>query len=363
MDQSEKPPPALPGQLDQAELGNQSEIEFDDNRLLAQLCGEHGAHLARIEHQLGLQIVTRGNILTLLGSPDAVRSAATVLETLWLRLKHGLPVASAEVDAALRAVTSRLDDAARIAALQAIGHASIDKGRGITGSKGSGHGLTPRSPNQTRYLQAMAENDLVFGIGPAGTGKTYLAVAEAVRQFLAGTVERIIITRPAVEAGERLGFLPGDLRDKVDPYLRPIYDALYDLLGADRTARRLETGQIEVALIAFMRGRTLSNAFVILDEAQNTTSMQMRMVLTRLGEHSHMVITGDPTQIDLPPQTRSGLLEALDILRDVEGMAVVRFESSDVVRHRLVARIVDAYDRADAKRRATEPLSDKPDTP
>jgi len=336
----------LGGNVEQA-LGPRLEIEFDDNRLLAQLCGEHDAHLARIEHQLGLQIVSRGNRLTLIGAPEAQHAAQTILETLWQRLKHGIPVATAEVDAALRATTSQIDDTARRAALQAIGAGTLT-GTAVKGAGGRGAGPSPRSPNQARYLQSMAEHDLVFGIGPAGTGKTYLAVAEAVRRFLANEVDRIIITRPAVEAGERLGFLPGDMREKVDPYLRPIYDALYDLLGAERTARRLETGQIEVAPLAFMRGRTLANAFVILDEAQNTTAMQMRMVLTRLGEHSRMVITGDPSQIDLPPGTRSGLLEALDILDDVEGMEVIRFEAADVVRHQLVARIVKAYAAADA---------------
>lgn len=340
-----------------APLDNRVDLEFDDNLLLAQLCGEHSSHLARIEHQLGLQIVGRGNILTLAGPPEAITAARTALETLWQRLKHGLPVAAAEVDATLRSATSSLDDTAKRAALQAIG-AGGDLKTGNQGVKARG-GLMPRSPNQSRYLQAMADNALVFGIGPAGTGKTYLAVAEAVRRFLAEEVDRIIITRPAVEAGERLGFLPGDMRDKVDPYLRPIYDALYDLLGAERTARRLETGQIEVAPLAFMRGRTLANAFVILDEAQNTTSMQMRMVLTRLGENSRMVITGDPSQIDLPPQTTSGLIEALDVLREVEGMQVIRFEADDIVRHELVSRIVRAYDKAAKTKRAKSEGADQ----
>ena len=338
-------------------LDNRVDMEFDDNLLLAQLCGEHSAHLARLEHQLGLQIAGRGNVLSLIGPPEAVRAARTALETLWQRLKHGLPVANAEVDATLRSTTSSLDDTAKKAALQAIG-AGSDVKTGKQGAKGRG-GLMPRSPNQSRYLKSMADNALVFGVGPAGTGKTYLAVAEAVRRFLAEEVDRIIITRPAVEAGERLGFLPGDMRDKVDPYLRPIYDALYDLLGAERTAKRLETGQIEVAPLAFMRGRTLANAFVILDEAQNTTSMQMRMVLTRLGENSRMVITGDPSQIDLPPQTKSGLIEALDVLRGVKGMDVIRFEADDIVRHELVSRIVRAYDKAAAKDRAKESGTDQ----
>lgn len=259
-----------------------------------------------------------------------------------------------------------LDETARAAALRAIGAGTSVVERNKTGgrtggktSRGSTGALMPRSPTQARYLQAMADSALVFGVGPAGTGKTYLAVAEAVRRFLAEEVDRIIITRPAVEAGERLGFLPGDMRDKVDPYLRPIYDALFDLLGPERTAKRLETGQIEVAPLAFMRGRTLANAFVILDEAQNTTAMQMRMVLTRLGENSRMVVTGDPSQIDLPPSVRSGLLEALDILGGEEDMDIIRFAPEDVVRHALVARIVRAYERADKARK--NPEGKKPD--
>jgi len=206
------------------------------------------------------------------------------------------------------------------------------------------------------YIKALRENELVFGLGPAGTGKTYLAVAAAVDLLMTGLVERIILSRPAVEAGERLGFLPGDLRDKVDPYLRPIFDALNDMLPADQLAKRLGSGEIEVAPIAFMRGRTLSHAFVILDEAQNTTSVQMKMFLTRLGEASRMVVTGDPTQVDLPAGTRSGLAEALETLRGVDGIATVRFTDEDVVRHELVARIVRAYEARERAARADEQL-------
>ncbi|MBV6634154.1 MAG: PhoH family protein [Alphaproteobacteria bacterium] len=339
-----------------SDLNNQITLEFDDNHLLALLCGEHDAHLARIEHQLGLQIASRGNRLALIGPEESVETARTALETIWQRLKHGLEVGPAEIDAVLRSAMGNLDETARAAALRAIGAGTPVVERG--GKPGRGHsnaaGLMPRSPTQARYLQAMADSALVFGVGPAGTGKTYLAVAEAVRRFLAEEVDRIIITRPAVEAGERLGFLPGDMRDKVDPYLRPIYDALFDLLGPERTAKRLESGQIEVAPLAFMRGRTLANAFVILDEAQNTTTMQMRMVLTRLGENSRMVVTGDPSQIDLPPNVRSGLLEALDILGEEEDMDIVRFAAEDVVRHALVARIVRAYARADKTKKQPE---------
>src|SRR6185437_9450686 len=211
---------------------------------------------------------------------------------------------------------------------------------------------SPRTANQAAYLRALRANELVFGLGPAGTGKTYLAVAMAVDMLMGGTVERIILSRPAVEAGERLGFLPGDLREKVDPYLRPLYDALYDMLPGEQVMKRLGSGEIEIAPLAFMRGRTLANAFVILDEAQNTTPVQMKMFLTRLGENARMAVTGDLSQIDLPPGTQSGLRDALDTLQDVEGMAIVEFGAEDVVRHRLVSRIVHAYDERDRRRAA-----------
>jgi phosphate starvation-inducible PhoH-like protein len=208
----------------------------------------------------------------------------------------------------------------------------------------------PRSSNQGRYLSALRSNDLVFGVGPAGTGKTYLAVGMAVSMLLEGRVERIVLARPAVEAGERLGFLPGDMREKIDPYLRPLFDALHDLLPAEQVARRIERGEIEIAPLAFMRGRTLANAFVIVDEAQNTTVRQMKMLLTRLGEGARMAVTGDPGQVDLPPGERSGLIDAVDLLDGTEGVAVVRFENRDVVRHPMVARVLDAYAARDRRR-------------
>jgi phosphate starvation-inducible PhoH-like protein len=204
--------------------------------------------------------------------------------------------------------------------------------------------IAPRTPTQAAYIEAMHAHDLVFGLGPAGTGKTYLGVCMAVSLYMAGEVERIILSRPAVEAGERLGFLPGDMKEKVDPYLRPIYDALYDTLPADQVTRKLENGDIEVAPLAFMRGRTLKNAFVLLDEAQNTTTMQMKMFLTRLGENSRMVVTGDLSQIDLPPGQKSGLAEAVETLKGIKGINMTRFTATDVVRHPLVAEIVRAYD-------------------
>jgi phosphate starvation-inducible PhoH-like protein len=254
------------------------------------------------------------------------------LSQLYDRLKRGQEVNLAAVEAAIRLALAEFADNGP--ALWREDNAFRTRKRRIVA----------RSPGQTKYIKALRENELVFGLGPAGTGKTYLAVAAAVDLLMTGRVERIILSRPAVEAGERLGFLPGDLRDKVDPYLRPIFDALNDMLPADQLAKRLSTGEIEVAPIAFMRGRTLSYAFVILDEAQNTTPVQMKMFLTRLGEASRMVVTGDPTQVDLPVGTRSGLAEALETLRGVDGIATVRFTDEDVVRHELVARIVRAYE-------------------
>jgi phosphate starvation-inducible PhoH-like protein len=212
--------------------------------------------------------------------------------------------------------------------------------------------VTPRTPGQIAYLRTLRQNELVFGLGPAGTGKTYLAVAMAVQMLTEGRVDRIVLSRPAVEAGERLGFLPGDMREKIDPYLRPLYDALYDMMPGDQVIKRMASGEIEIAPLAFMRGRTLANAYVILDEAQNTTPMQMKMFLTRLGENSRMAVTGDLTQVDLPAGARSGLAEALDVLDGVEGVGVVRFGAGDVVRHALVARIVAAYDARDRRRGA-----------
>ncbi|MDE0390771.1 MAG: PhoH family protein, partial [Rhodospirillales bacterium] len=206
--------------------------------------------------------------------------------------------------------------------------------------------VSPRSPRQADYVRAMMENELVFGLGPAGTGKTYLAVAMAVSLYLAGRVERIVLSRPAVEAGEHLGFLPGDLKDKIDPYLRPLYDALHDMLPADLVARRIDSAEIEIAPLAFMRGRTLSQAFVILDEAQNTTPLQMKMFLTRLGEGSRMVVTGDLTQVDLPAGARSGLRHAVSTLEGLSGVSFIRFGTADVMRHSLVTRILEAYDAA-----------------
>ncbi|VAW15507.1 Phosphate starvation-inducible protein PhoH, predicted ATPase [hydrothermal vent metagenome] len=310
-------------------------LSFDDNRLLAEVCGEHDRHLAQIEDGLGIQAAPHGNHIVLTGSPGDVSLAKSVLTGLYQRVAKGQSIGPNEVDGAMRLV----EDAPHIVAGEAGGNEIVRTRRRT---------VRPRSPRQAQYLKAMAEKPLVFGVGPAGTGKTYLAVAVAASWLERGLVDRIILSRPAVEAGERLGFLPGDMREKVDPYLRPLYDALYDCLPEAHVARGLETGQIEIAPLAFMRGRTLANAFVILDEAQNCTQMQMKMFLTRLGENSRMAVTGDPSQVDLPTGVPSGLHQALSLLKGVADVDIIRFGSGDVVRHPLVARIVDAYE-ANAK--------------
>jgi phosphate starvation-inducible PhoH-like protein len=299
-------------------------LEFSDNRLLAALSGPHGRHFARIEQKLAAGIDMRGNLVAVDGK-DRER-AAQILRALYTRLEAGESITQAEVDAEIR-----FTDGARAHAPGAIKTASS-------------RAVRPRTPAQSAYLEIMREHPLVFGIGPAGTGKTYLAAAFAAHMLHERRVDRVILSRPALEAGERLGFLPGDLKDKIDPFLRPLYDALFDVLG-DSAGRLIEQGVIEVAPLAFMRGRTLSRAFVILDEAQNTTPAQMKMALTRLGEDSHMVVTGDPSQSDLPGGRAEGLNEALSFLEGVEGIGIARFAEKDVVRHPIVARIVAAYNR------------------
>ncbi len=317
-------------------------LQFEDNRLLPQLFGQHDAHLVRIEQALGVSLAPRGNQLAISGPAAAVQQARHVVTALYQRLKRGLAVDQSEVEAALRLVAGGA----------AGGEPGLfDKeSRDGTAIRTARRHITPRSVMQAQYMRALHEKELVFGLGPAGTGKTYLAVAVAIAMLMRGSVDRIVLSRPAVEAGERLGFLPGDLRDKVDPYLRPLYDALYDMLPGDQVMKRLASGEIEVAPLAFMRGRTLANSFVILDEAQNTTPMQMKMFLTRLGEHSRMAVTGDLTQIDLPAGQVSGLQDALDAVGGVEGIGIIRFGEADIVRHALVARIVGAYDARDRGR-------------
>jgi phosphate starvation-inducible PhoH-like protein len=314
-------------------------MHFDDNATCAILFGQHHLNLARIEQKLPVSIVTRGNEVFIQGESEGeVKAAAAVLEDLYGQLKRGGAVGRDEVDATLRML---LDGPERGAL-------------GDTGTIRTERKLvTARSPNQAAYLRALDRHDLVFALGPAGTGKTYLAVAMAVALLKQRRIERIILSRPAVEAGERLGFLPGDLKEKVDPYMRPLYDALQDMLPEGKLQQRIEAGQIEIAPLAYMRGRTLSSASVILDEAQNTTPSQMKMFLTRMGENSRMIITGDPSQTDLPPGMPSGLADAVAKLGGLRAVSVVRFDKRDVVRHPLVGEIIEAYETA--ARQAAQP--------
>jgi phosphate starvation-inducible PhoH-like protein len=310
-------------------------IDFDDNSLLTALFGEHDRNLARIEQRLGVSLVPRGNRVAIDGEEAAQLIARAVLSDLYAYLKNGHEVGSGEVDGAIRMAEASAGGGGETIS---SGEIRIPTRKRV---------ISPRSPRQAEYVRSLGTYELVFALGPAGTGKTYLAVAVAVSMLLSGKVDRILLSRPAVEAGERLGFLPGDMREKVDPYLRPLYDALYDMLPAAQVAKRLEVGEIEVAPLAFMRGRTLANAFVILDEAQNTSPVQIKMFLTRLGENSRMVVTGDPSQVDLPLGARSGLADAIEILDGVEDVTFVRFGNADVVRHPLVTRVVRAYEARD----------------
>ncbi|MGH6829043.1 MAG: PhoH family protein [Rhizomicrobium sp.] len=305
-------------------------LEFADNRLAAALSGPHQKHVARLEQRLSVLISQRGNLIAISGAAEPCARAAGILRSLYGRLEAGESITLAEVDAEIR-FTDPQAASGRGAAEGAIRTAAARITR-------------PRSPAQSAYLDLMRENPLVLGIGPAGTGKTYLAAAFGAHLLHQRRVERLILSRPALEAGERLGFLPGDLKEKIDPYLRPLYDALFDVLG-EQTTRLMDQGVIEVAPLAFMRGRTLSRAFVILDEAQNATSAQMKMMLTRLGEESQMVVTGDPSQSDLPGNVATGLNEALSILETVAGVGIARFSESDVIRHALVGRVVAAYNK------------------
>ena len=320
----------------------QISLTFDDNRLASVLFGQYGQNLALIERKLGVAASSRGNHVTIDGTRDACELARRVLEGLYERLKRGDELVQGDVDGAVRLALSQgsLFDFDPASARESFEEINLRKRR-----------VRARTQAQDAYVRALKRHPLVFSTGPAGTGKTWLAVAHAVQLFERKDVDRIVLSRPAVEAGERLGFLPGDMREKVDPYLRPIYDALYDLMDARIVERAMQSGEIEIAPLAFMRGRTLANAAVILDEAQNTTAMQMKMLLTRLGENSRMVVTGDPSQVDLPSGQTSGLADAVRLLEGIEGIAHVTFTSADVIRHELVARIVEAYDRASAKKR------------
>ena len=322
-------------------------IEFPDNRLLIDLCGQFDRNLAAMEQGFGVVILRRGNQIAIHGPPEAREQAEGALTQLYRRLEEGRPAERGDVDALIR--MGSLSPEEEPAPEPARQLDMFPGGRVELRTRKKT--IEPRSETQRDYVAELFRRELVFGIGPAGTGKTYLAVAAAVAMFLEERVDRIILSRPAVEAGERLGFLPGDMREKIDPYLRPLYDALGDMLPARQLARLMEEGKIEVAPLAFMRGRTLANSFIVLDEAQNTTEMQMKMFLTRMGEGSRMAVTGDPTQIDLPRGTASGLIEALRVLEHVREIGFVRFGSADVIRHPMVARIIDAYDQATRRER------------
>ena len=316
-----------------------AEIAFEEQAVLGTLFGEFDANLAQLENRLGVYIGARGNKIVIEGPEDDVARARDVLKAMHERLLTGQELDSGTIES-LIAMSGE-------PTLEGI----------ITGEtkqppimiRTRRKTIVPRSAMQAEYMRQLASKDIIFALGPAGTGKTYLAVAQAVSQLITGSVQRLILSRPAVEAGERLGFLPGDMKDKVDPYLRPLYDALYDCMPPEQVDRRIASGEIEIAPIAFMRGRTLSDAFVILDEAQNTTPEQMKMFLTRFGQGSRMVVCGDPKQVDIPGgHERSGLADAVGRVSGLEGIAVTRFSAADVVRHPVVGRIVEAYEGKDA---------------
>jgi phosphate starvation-inducible PhoH-like protein len=312
-------------------------LTFEDNQLLSALLGDFDQNLALVEHRLGVEAAARGNHVFITGPAEACAQAEEVLLLLYDRLQAGHSVRAGDVDGAIRMSVPEPGETAASGGKEARGAAQIVTRRRT---------VTARSRMQDLYMNQLEKSELVFATGPAGTGKTYIAVAFAAAWIESGRADRIILSRPAVEAGERLGFLPGAMREKIDPYLRPLYDALYDVMAVERVERGLESGAIEIAPLAFMRGRTLSNAVVILDEAQNCTSMQMKMFLTRIGENSRMIVTGDPSQVDLPPGQTSGLREAIGLLEGIEGVSHVAFTERDVVRHELIAKIVKAYDEA-----------------
>ncbi|MFK7743817.1 MAG: PhoH family protein [Roseobacter sp.] len=331
-------PPSDPSAPDTLIAAPGATVEFPDNRLLIDLCGAYDANLAQIEKALGVQIVRRGNQLAIVGDAQSTTDTSRVLHALYARLESGRVVEAADVDRELR-----MGPFEEIATPENGDQLEMPIGNRVEIQTRKKR-VEPRTDAQKAYVQSLFDNELAFGIGPAGTGKTYLAVAVGVSMFLSGQVDKIILSRPAVEAGERLGFLPGDMKEKVDPYMQPLYDALGDFLPGKQLARLIEEKQIEIAPLAFMRGRTLSNAFVVLDEAQNATTMQMKMFLTRLGEGPRMVITGDRTQIDLPRGTASGLADAERLLKSIPKISFNYFTSKDVVRHPLVAAIIEAYE-------------------
>lgn len=310
-----------------------SELVIETNEIARELFGEHEKNLKIINSILEVEIFTRGNILSISGNHRNINDAKILIQQLIELVKRGISLTRSDIELSARLI----QEDNTISLIELFTDTVIVSNRHRR--------IIPRSKNQKKYLEAIRNYDIVFGIGPAGTGKTYLAMAMAIQSLLNKKVDRIILTRPAVEAGEKLGFLPGDIAEKVNPYLRPLYDALYDMIDFDRAQRLIERSDIEVAPLAFMRGRTLHSSFIILDEAQNTTSEQMKMFITRMGLNSKIVITGDITQIDLPNGKKSGLVEAHNILRDIEGIAFIYFDEHDVVRHHLVQKIIKAYEK------------------
>jgi phosphate starvation-inducible protein PhoH and related proteins len=322
--------------------GGRLTLEFDDHKLLPLLFGEHDRNLARIEQKLKVSLACFGNTVEITGNTESTPVARATLEALYRRLEKDKGKDMMDLGAVDAAVAFALNSPA------SSGGPDLSKFEDTSSNLDTWkRPVAPRSPNQHAYIRNLVETELVFGLGPAGTGKTYLAVAMAVSMLKRRKVDRIILSRPAVEAGERLGFLPGDMKDKVDPYLRPLYDALYDMMPGEQVERLLTSGEIEIAPLAFMRGRTLANAFAILDEAQNTTPTQMKMFLTRLGENSRMCVTGDLSQVDLPFGAKSGLRDSLEVLRGIPEVSITEFSAADIVRHPLVTRIVNAYSERD----------------
>jgi len=315
-------------------------MQFGNNALLPMLFGQDDKNLEKLEKSFSIVATSRGNMLSLTGSQQAVQKAQEVMQALYSKLEEGHEISTSEVDGVIRMALPQKNGK--------LQRTSVNPDVFIKTQKKTIH---PYSQAQAEYMEALHKHDMVFALGPAGTGKTYIAVAYAVSLFLTNRVDRIILSRPAVEAGEKLGFLPGDLKEKIDPYLRPLYDALFDTIPTERVLRHIENGEIEIAPLAFMRGRTLANACVILDEAQNTTPTQMKMFLTRLGENSRMIITGDLSQTDLPKDVKSGLQDAVKKVHHIDGIKCVRFSDGDVVRHSLAAKIVQAYDEWEKKKR------------
>lgn len=319
-------------------------VFFEHNQFLPLLYGEQDANLKRVGQSLNVEIVARGNMVSITGHKRDIDATEQLLESLYQQIKNGVEITDTDFDAAIRMMPPVNDKKPK----NRHGLDAIDTDVYIRTMRKT---ITPYSHVQANYIRALYDSELVFALGPAGTGKTYIAVAMAVYMFLNKKVERIILSRPAVEAGEKLGFLPGDMKEKLDPYMRPLYDALFDMMPADRVNEAIANGEIELAPLAFMRGRTFSNAFVILDEAQNTTRTQMKMFLTRMGERSRMVITGDQSQIDLPNDVKSGLTDCVPKVENIPGIETVRFSDGDVVRHPLAAKIIKAYDEWEDKKK------------